>query len=237
MSQIIDNIRKELKKNTDAKTKASGERFFKEAVKIYGVKTAIVSKMAKEYFQQIKDQDKTTIFTLCEQLWQSGYMEESFIACHWSHVIHKQYKPNDFKILENWVKKYVSNWASCDTLCNHTVGTFLEMYPDYLPQLFLWAKAKNRWQKRAAAVSLIVPAKRGLFLPEVFQIADILLLDKDDLVQKGYGWLLKVASQAHQKEVFDYVMQHKNIMPRTALRYAIEKMPKELKTKAMAKEK
>lgn len=237
MSTVIDKIRIELKQNTDEKTKASSKKFFKEAVKTYGAKTAIVSKMAREYFQQIKDQDKSKIFALCEQLWQSGYMEESFIACHWSYVTHKQYEPQDFKTFDSWVKKYVSNWASCDTLCNHTVGTFLEMYPDYLPQLYLWAKSKNRWQKRAAAVSLIVPAKAGKFLPEIFQIADILLLDKDDLVQKGYGWMLKAASKTHQKEVFDYVLKNKQTMPRTALRYAIEKMPKELKIKAITKEK
>lgn len=55
------------------------------------------------------------------------------------------------------------------------------------------------------------------------------------MVQKGYGWLLKVASQTHEKEVFDYVMTNKSNMPRTALRYAIEKMPKSLKEKAMDK--
>ena len=89
--------------------------------------------------------------------------------------------------------------------------------------------------RRASAVSLIVPAKNGKFLKDVFQIADILLLDKDDMVQKGYGWMLKVASQAHQQEVYEYVLAHKTTMPRTALRYAIEKMPKELKKKAMEK--
>ncbi len=64
-------------------------------------------------------------------------------------------------------------------------------------------------------------------------IADILLEDKDDLVQKGYGWLLKEASRTHQEQVFEYVMRNKAIMPRTALRYAIEKMPEELRRKAM----
>jgi 3-methyladenine DNA glycosylase AlkD len=54
-------------------------------------------------------------------------------------------------------------------------------------------------------------------------------------VQKGYGWMLKAASQAHQQEVFNYVMRNKAIMPRTSLRYAIEKMPRELKEQAMAK--
>ena len=64
-------------------------------------------------------------------------------------------------------------------------------------------------------------------------IADILLEDKDDLVQKGYGWLLKEASRTHQDQVFEYVMRNKAVMPRTALRYAIEKMPEELRRKAM----
>jgi 3-methyladenine DNA glycosylase AlkD len=55
------------------------------------------------------------------------------------------------------------------------------------------------------------------------------------MVQKGYGWMLKEASKPHQKEVFDFVMMHKSVMPRTALRYAIEKMPPELKVRAMEK--
>lgn len=59
--------------------------------------------------------------------------------------------------------------------------------------------------------------------------------DKDDMVQKGYGWMLKAASEANQERVFDYVMSKKNVMPRTSLRYAIEKMPQELRPKAMAK--
>ena len=98
-----------------------------------------------------------------------------------------------------------------------------------------WAKSNNRWVKRASAVTLIIPARHGKFLKDIFEIADILLLDKDDLVQKGYGWMLKAASNAHQKEVFEYVMKNKELMPRTALRYAIEKMPKGLEIKAMEK--
>jgi len=72
-----------------------------------------------------------------------------------------------------------------------------------------------------------------LFLNEIFEISDILLMDRDDMVQKGYGWMLKEASKKHQVEVFDYVMRWKAKMPRTALRYAIEKMPVEMRRKAM----
>lgn len=64
----------------------------------------------------------------------------------------------------------------------------------------------------------------------------MLLVDEDEMVQKGYGWLLKEESRKHQKEVFDYVLKNKSVMPRTALRYAIELMPKELKAAAMKKD-
>jgi 3-methyladenine DNA glycosylase AlkD len=109
------------------------------------------------------------------------------------------------------------------------------MYPEYISRLKKWAQSQNRWVKRASAVSLIIQARKGKFLNDIFEIADILLSDRDDIVQKGYGWMLKAASEAHQKEVFNYVMSKKTTMPRTSLRYAIEKMPAELKALAMAK--
>jgi 3-methyladenine DNA glycosylase AlkD len=235
MDDVVKAVRQQLKRNADEKTRESGERFFKEKVNLYGVKSAVVRKIGKEYFKVIKDKNKSEIFSLCEELWRSGYTEEASVACDWSYFLRDHYEPKDFKIFERWVDDFVSNWAECDVLCNHTVGAFIEKYPDYLSDLKRWAKSKNRWMRRAAAVSLIVPARRGKFLEDIFEIADILLLDEDDLVQKGYGWMLKVASQSYEKQVFDYVVKNKGEMPRTALRYAIEKMPSELKTKAMEK--
>ncbi|MDD4923716.1 MAG: DNA alkylation repair protein [Dehalococcoidales bacterium] len=236
MTNILDEIRAKLNENIDENTRQTGKRYFKEQVTLYGVKTATVEKIAKEFFNIIKtDKNKAEIFALCDQLWQSGYMEESFIACSWSYTLNKQFEEKDWQIFEKWVKNYVSNWASCDTLCNHTIGSFVEMYPQYINELKKWAKSGNRWVKRASAVTLIIPARKGLFLNDIFEIAAILLMDKDDMVQKGYGWMLKAASQAHEKEVFDFVISNKKVMPRTALRYAIEKMPPYLKSRAMEK--
>jgi 3-methyladenine DNA glycosylase AlkD len=61
------------------------------------------------------------------------------------------------------------------------------------------------------------------------------MYDEDDLVQKGYGWMLKETSKAHQKQVFNFVVKHRKTMPRTALRYAIEKMPEKMRKEAMKK--
>ncbi len=244
----------------DEKTLASGQRFFKEEVKMYGVKTPEVGRIGKLAFRSIKHLPKAEIFALCEELWRSGYAEEGTIAADWSYYLHKQYEPADFKVFEHWLENYVTNWAKCDVLCNHTVGTFVEMYPEFIAELKKWARSDNRWVRRAAAVSLIIPARKGLFLDDALEIADTLLLDGDDLVQKGYGWMLKAASMTesfikgtpetrkklsetsfdeirkeHMEAVFDFVMARRAVMPRTALRYAIEKMPPGLKAEAMQK--
>ncbi len=233
MSELISQIKDEFIQNADPKTKESAKRFFKEEILVYGLSSKKTNEIAKKFFP--KDNSKAEIFELCTILFQSGYIEESFIACNWSYRMQKQFQPEDFIIFENWVKNYISNWATCDTFCNHTIGEFIIKFPEFINELILWTDSENRWVKRAAAVSLIMPARKGLFLEEIFQISNKLLKDQDDMVQKGYGWMLKVASQTHQKEVYDYVLKNKKDMPRTALRYAIEKMPPEMRKKAMTK--
>ncbi|MBI4722472.1 MAG: DNA alkylation repair protein [Candidatus Stahlbacteria bacterium] len=235
MNKIIQKIRAELKVNAEEKTNQSFQRFFKEPVKCYGVKSKIVGMIAKKYWQEVKGLGKKDIFILAEELLASDYCEEAFIVSNWMPKLADQFEPVDIKIFRKWIEKYINNWAKCDGFCNHTVGAFVEKYPIQIKELNNWSKSSNRWLKRASAVSLIIPTKKGKFLVEIFAIADQLLLDKDDMVQKGYGWLLKEASKQHQKEVFDYVARNKNRMPRTALRYAIELMPKQLKAEVGAK--
>jgi 3-methyladenine DNA glycosylase AlkD len=104
-----------------------------------------------------------------------------------------------------------------------------------LPETKQWAKSPNKWFRRASTVVLIYSLRRGKYLKSAFDAAKILLRDDEDLVQKGYGWTLKEASKFHQKEVFDFIIKNKKLMSRTALRYAIEKLPEKMKVKARKK--
>lgn len=233
--RIIAGVRDELTENSDEKTKASFPRFFKEDVKFHGVKAPTTVKIAKKHFKEVKPLGKKQVFTFCEELLKSGYSEEAWVAANWAYWLRDDFEPEDFNVFEAWIEKYISNWAACDTLCNHAVGSFIGEYPQYLRRLKGWTESPNRWMKRAAAVTLVIPARNGKFLTDIFEIADALLLDKDDMVQKGYGWMLKEASRRHRQEVFDYVLKRRESMPRTALRYAIEKMPPEMRKEAMEK--
>ena len=228
-------MQRDLDDRIDDRTRNSTAHFFKEPVSFRGVKSADAKRISKQYFLQIRHLNKQSIFSMCRELLKTDYGEDAFIAFDWAYRLKDKYEPDDFYIFEDWLTKYVNNWAKCDSLCNHTVGTFIDQYPQYIMHLKKWAKSENRWLRRASAVTFIIPARDGKFLKDIFEIADILLLDKDDLVQKGYGWMLKAASQAHQEEVFNYIMCNKGVMPRTALRYSIEKMPGDLKHLAMSR--
>jgi 3-methyladenine DNA glycosylase AlkD len=236
MSNVLSQIRADLKAATDEKTQKSFQRFFKEQVKYYGVKTETVGKIAKKYWLKVKTLDKQELFKLCEKLYRSDYTEEAFVVSFWLPNYIDNLEPDDLGIFKHWIECYINNWAKCDGFCNHTVGDLIEKYPQIVGEVKNWAKSENRWLKRASAVSFIVPAKKGLFLQDALEISDMLLTNEDDLVQKGYGWLLKEESRKHQSEVFEYVVRNRKVMPRTALRYAVELMPKEFRAEAMKKE-
>jgi 3-methyladenine DNA glycosylase AlkD len=234
MKNLFLNLRKELKSNSDPKVAKINQRFFKHKVKCYGIKAKDLEIISRKYYQQIKELGKGSIFSLCEELFKSGFGEDAAIAAKWSYKQNKLFEKKDIKIFEKWIENYIDDWAKCDAFCNHTIGEYILKYPDQIGVLKKWAKSKNMWLRRASVVSLIVPARKGLFLEESFELSNILMKDEEDLVQKGYGWLLKVLSQTHTKEVFTFVLTNKNQMTRTALRYAIEKMPQDLRQKAMS---
>ena len=161
---VIEAVRSELREAADEKTKIGFARFFKEEAVFYGVKSATVDRIAAKYYPEIKPWGKKAIFNLCEELLKSDYSEEAMIAFSWSYRLHKEYSEEDFAIFEGWLLKYVNNWAKCDTLCNHTIASLVEKYPEYIENLKQWTKSDNRWLRRAAAVTLIIPAKEGKFL-------------------------------------------------------------------------
>jgi len=232
---LVEEIRREFAKAADPKYRESVQRFFKEPIDVYGVRTADARRISNEYFKQVRYLPKRDIFEICELLHHGTKYEEHGIAFSWAGKLGAKLEPVDFNILEGWLKKYVSNWAACDTFCGGAVGEFLLRFPQFLPKVQRWACSENRWLRRASAVALIPAAKREKYLSDAYKTTDMLLLDEDGMVQKGYGWLLKEIANKRPHEVLDFVMARKDRMPRTALRYAIEKMPPAWKKRAMAK--
>lgn len=232
---ILSEVRRELKSNVDDKYRKDNQKYFKEKIKCYGVRTPFVRRVAKKYFHKIRSLEKKEIFQLCEDLFKTAYNEETTVAIQWIAGIKDRWEEKDFSKLDK-LFSYVDNWGKCDDFCLNVLSHFIVKFPKCKDEVKKWAKSNNKWKRRASAVCYIQGGSWTIhdkYLPDVFDIANQLLQDKEDLVQKGYGWMLKIAAETYQKEVFDFVMAHKKTMPRTALRYAIEKMPQKLRKAAM----
>jgi len=236
---IIRKIRDTLEKHSDPekrRKRVHWEKQYQEMPKIYGISSPTVRKLSSEFFKKVKNKPKPKILQLCSNLLESGYSEERTIAFDWAFRLRKLYEESDFRLLETWLMKHVHSWGACDDLCTHALGAFVYQFPEFIQRTREWTRFENRWVRRASAVSLIYSVRRKEHLGDVFGTADALLVDQDIMVQKGYGWMLKEASNHYPKEVFGYVMKNRREMPRTALRYAIEKLSPEYKIKAMKRE-
>ncbi|MBN1231976.1 MAG: DNA alkylation repair protein [Candidatus Coatesbacteria bacterium] len=202
----------------------------------YILRSSIIKSISQEHFKHVKGRGKENIVMVCNELLSSNKNAEKFIAFDWVYRIRKTLSMEDFATFENWIEKHIDNWALCDVLCTKALGCFIFAFPEFLKDLKRWASSDNRWFRRASAVTLIYSLRKKRYFKESLEIAEILLQDKEDMVQKGYGWMLKEACKHHEDEVYSFVLARKKIMPRTALRYAIEKMPAQRKKQVMKRD-
>ncbi len=232
---MVKRIENDLKKMVEEDYKEGVQDYFNGEVKNYGVRTGEVRKLAKRYFSEIEDLSKEQILEICEELLDTGISESRTIAFQWAYRIKDRYVKEDHERFEEWLERYVHNWGACDDFCIHAYGELVYQNPELIEKVKGWTESDNMWKRRGAAVMMIYLIRKDGHLDDVFEVADRLFYDEEDLVQKGYGWMLKEASNEYQKEVFQYVMENKDDMPRTSLRYAIEKMPEEMRKRAMEK--
>lgn len=233
MGDIREEIDVLLSAHASEKVRQKTQYYFKEDVNTYGVRAAKIHEIGKQIYTQLKDLPTATLFQLATELWQTKVLEHGIIAGDWAYYTRRRFQPSDFEIFSSWILNYIDNWATCDGFCTRALGYFLLQYPEYLSELNQWTKSDRLWMRRAAAVSLIPAARKDQYLDQALRLADLLLHDEEDLVQKGYGWMLKAYSKPQPQVIFDFVLARKDHMPRTALRYAIEKLPEPWRKMAM----
>jgi 3-methyladenine DNA glycosylase AlkD len=232
--ELLRTLVAEVKAADRPANRVNYQQFFKEKLdEPVGLRTSVLRTISNKVFRQVKLLEKDTVLEICEGLLASGKRYTRFFAVEWAGKLGRKYDKADFARFDEWLDKYVASWADCDGLCGSVFGPLVARFPELAAKTAKWTRSKNLWRRRAAAVALIVPVRQGLLIDRVLATAEALLTDEEDLVQKGYGWMLKEAGSAFFPEVHAFVMRHKNEMPRTALRYAIEKWPPAARKAAM----
>jgi len=235
-SVFLKQLSDELKKYKGREHRINAQRFFKEKLdRPWMLKGPVFKKLADDSWRRIRHLPRKDVFIVCEELLASDLEARVGFAFDLAFRCRKDFRKSDFARFERWGKKHFSNWGTVDNLCCRALGHLVFMYPELISRTKRWACSRNLWMRRASAVCLIVSLRKKQALQDAFEVADTLMMDPEDLVQKGYGWMLKEATHEFPDEVYRYVLKHRGVMPRTALRYAIEKLPKEMRREAMKK--
>lgn len=188
--------------------------------------TGQVRAISADLFRQLPSRHIDYVLPLAEQFLEERTWAPGVVAYDWAYRVRKGYSESTFDTFERWLKTYVTGWGDCDDFCTHAFGALLAQHGGTLfPRLVAWTQDPNFAVRRAAAVSLIYPIKKRLDKGlDPFLIADRLMHDSHYLVLKGYGWMLKELSEVNPDIVYDYLQANRHHMPRTAFRYALEKL-------------
>lgn len=120
---------------------------------------------------------------------------------------------------------HAANWATTDTMCGRLIGPLLEDHPELVPRLAGWATHRNMWVRRASVVGLLRIVRREDGLDLVYRNAAALHGDREDLIQKAVGWALREAGKIDSPRLEQYLRARGPSIPRTTVRYAIERFP------------
>lgn len=130
------------------------------------------------------------------------------------------------KIYQNYLQHtaYINNWDLVDSSAHHIVGAYLEKR-DKAP-LYALAQSQDLWERRIAIIATFCFIRKNQF-EDALRISKILKNDAEDLIHKAVGWMLREIGKRDLAAETDFLQEHYATMPRTMLRYAIERFPKE----------
>lgn len=197
--------------------------------------TGDIRKLSARLYRKIDDKAINHVFALCEEFLEQHTWALGVIAFDWAYRVREQYNEHTYDVFYRWLKKYVRGWGDCDDFCTHAFGELLRKEKALFQKVLEWTKDEDFWIRRASAVILIPSILRNDYEGiEPYKISDSLINDEHDLVQKGYGWMLKSLSQVDMDSVREYLIANHSQMPRIAYRYALEKFDKETRKELMA---
>ncbi len=227
MSELARRVTADVEAISDPKRVADHKRYFREDIETYGLAMPDVKDIAAKYYKELKG-DLSGAMDLTEELLRTRNLTLSDVGIHMLRRFKRHVKGTHFPRLDGWVD-FLTNWANTDNLCCGVIALAVKDDPSHIESLVEWTGSGNRWRRRAAAVSLVPLVRKEDMLDASFRVADRLMTDGDDMVRKSVGWMLKEASKVHPQEIHDYLVKWKLDAPALTLRYASEKLPKELK--------
>jgi 3-methyladenine DNA glycosylase AlkD len=219
---MIDRVRRK----ADPKRAASTQRYFKEPVECYGLDTATGRALTKKLLKQVKGSwTLRDALAFCRSMARDPHLEPRGIGYQVVAAFVGEAGPGLLRDAKRWLERSCGNWALVDNLAPSVVAPLVKAHPEAIPEVVGWTASSNMWLRRGAAVTFVPLARRGQHLDTVYDVARRLLGDREDLMHKAVGWLLREAGKADRRRLEQFLRAEGSRIPRTTVRYAIERFP------------
>jgi 3-methyladenine DNA glycosylase AlkD len=229
----LSNFQKEIRKLADPERAKFSAYYFKTGKGQYaegdvflgGISTPVAKSFSKKY-QDISIPDLKILLS-------SKYHEERSVAIGILLLKFAKSKGVERKDLYNFYldnTEHINNWDLIDVSADKIIGLYIIENPKEIAVLSKLVKSKSLWERRISIMTTFAFIKIGKF-EKTFEIAEKLLNDKEDLIHKAVGWMIREVGKRNMAEEERFLKKHYKNMPRTMLRYAIEKFPEELRKK------
>ncbi|MBN2206217.1 MAG: DNA alkylation repair protein [Candidatus Aminicenantes bacterium] len=206
---------------------AQAQKYFKDRVRCFGLSSPEAREIAAGLYLKVKGAwSAAEAVALGDIVFRRPELEFKGLGALMLLRFKKGFPKSLFDKIKGWLAAdLLDNWASVDILCPDAVGALLVAYPELRTKIKAWAVHPNLWVRRGSLVSYIKLAKRAEFTPKAYAMARAHFGSRDDLIHKATGWLLREAGKADMGALEAFLRAHGPAVPRTALRYAIERFP------------
>jgi len=225
--QLAQRARAEFRKFADPHIAAQQRAYFKkwEKLHFYGLKTPEQRHIEREFYQLVrKEWTCADAMALCELLIPDRYLESKGLALTLLMRYRRQFEPDLLLRSKRWMERGLcDNWATTDHLATRIITSLIDQFEPLAATVESWSRSPNLWVRRTSAVAFVNLARKGRHLDRAYRIVTVLEPDTHDLIHKACGWLLRECGKADPKRLEDYLLEHGPAVPRTTLRYAIER--------------
>jgi 3-methyladenine DNA glycosylase AlkD len=232
--QIARHIRHVIDRGGSAPYAASAQRFFKETIQARGWRTTELRQVAGRIRRVLqREMGQEFIIAVADRLFRDRLHENKHMAVMLLEKDAARLDEKAFRLFDSWLDR-VRHWDEHDALAHNLLGRLVAADPRRARRVLVWAGSKNRWRRRAACVALIRGIRQRRFFPEMQRVTARLLADRDDMVEKGLGWLLREAAKADPRRTVPFLMKIRGRASRLVLRAACETLPAAARRKVLA---
>jgi 3-methyladenine DNA glycosylase AlkD len=211
---IADRIRRVLKNGGSGRHGEEVQRFFHEEIESRGWYTAELRRVAVDFRRYIlREAGQDFLVKVADDLFSGDVLEDKVFAVCLLETLADEFGDAEFKLFQKWLER-ISSWADHDAVVHYLIASMIKARPARARVVFRWAKSPDRWHRRAACVALIQGTRQKMFFPEITRLSRVLLLEEDEIVQKGLGWLLRETTKFNTRRAVPYLMKIRKVGPR-----------------------